>query len=171
MKDTRRHALAKMGISTSSIPATITPADVTEDTCPLCGHFYPLDKNGHCGTQECRRAARQTVRKMLAQGVEVPGMYYKFGDLEVMNFAALEVWEEPKQIKHPDMCQVGECTDWALPADHRCKHHKMAEKREEMQDRNAARRKGNKSSRRTKSHTKSKRISGNKIKGLDKIKV
>ena len=167
MRDAKKYIAGKLGISTSSIPATVKPADVVEDTCPLCGHFYPLDANGHCGMDACRRAARQKARRMVKAngGENIPGLYYRIGELEIINFTRLERWEEPKQVKHPDMCQIGECTDWALPGDHRCKHHKMAEKREEMLDRNAARRKGNKSKRiRPKMH-------GNKIRGLDKIKV
>lgn len=168
MRDATKYAREKMGFSTSSIPGSVTPADVVEDTCPLCGHFYPLDKNGHCGTDECRRAARQKARRIVRAngGEDIPGLYYRFGDLEVINFTKLECWEPPKQVKHPDHCQTGECTEWALPADYLCRHHRMAEKRDEMLDRNAARHAG-----KSRQRTKSRKMRGNKIRGLDKIKV
>jgi hypothetical protein len=171
VKDAKKYIARNMGIATSSIPSSITPPDVIEDTCPLCGKFMPLDKSGYCGTDECRTEARRTARKIArAEGGNVSGLYYKFGDLEVVNMSKLEQWEPPKQVKHPDMCSSGECTDWARPADHLCKHHRLAENREEMLARNAARRAGDKK-RQPRRNRKGKKMHGNKIRGLDKIKL
>jgi hypothetical protein len=172
MKDAKKYIARNMGLSTSSIPGSVLPPDETEDTCPLCGRFMLLDKRGYCNTDECNTAAREVARKIYRDGgnVDVPGLYYRFGDLEVVNFTKLEQWEPPKQVKHPDMCQQGECTDWARPADYLCKHHRLAENREEMLARNAARRKGSDKKRQPR-RSKSKRMHGNKIKGLDKLKL
>lgn len=168
MQDAKKYARQQMGFSKSSIPGTVLPKDATEGTCPLCGKFMPLDKRGYCGTEECSDAARQTARKVAREaGADVPGLYYKFGDLEVVNFTKLERWEEPKQVKHPDMCTQGDCTHWALPADYLCHHHRLAENREAYQKRNQARRKGKGHNRRHRDA----RLPGNKIKGLDKIKL
>lgn len=170
MKDAKKHIAKQLGLSTSSIPGSILPPGEHEDTCPLCGHFNLLDARGYCNTDECNRAARQLARRIarIAGGGDIPGLYYKFGDLEVINFTRLEQWEEPKQVKHPDMCQTGECTSWALPADWLCRHHRMAEKREEMRERNVQRHKGQG---RRKNKRKGRKLHGNKIRGLDKIKL
>jgi hypothetical protein len=168
MRDAKTYIAKHMGIKASSIPGHILPKGVEEGTCPLCGKFMPLDARGYCGTEECSIAARQTARKIARNGggVDVPGLYYRFGDLEVVNFSKLERWEEPKQVKHPDMCQAGECTAWALPADYLCRHHRLAENREEYRTQRESRRKN----KQRRAH-KSSRLPGNKIKGLDKLKL
>lgn len=170
MRDAKKHIAKRMGFAKSPIPGTVLPADVEEGTCPLCGKFQPLDARGYCGQQECSDAARQTARKIARDaGGDVPGLYYRFGDLEVVNFTKLEQWEEPKQVKHPDMCNSGECTNWALPADFLCRHHRLEENREAYRTRNQARRKGqDRKHRRTRKHT---RLPGNKIKGLERFKI
>ncbi len=165
MRGAKKYIAGKMGISTSSIPGAMLPAGVVEDTCPLCGKFQPLDDRGYCNTEECNLAIRQLARRIArAEGGNVSGLYYRFGDLEVINFTKLERWEEPKQVKHPDMCQEGECTDWALPGSWLCRHHKLAEKREEMLERS----RGGSGKRR---RTKNRKMHGNKIRGLDRIKL
>ena len=165
MKDARRFIVNRMGFSKSSIPDGETMPGAVEGTCPLCGHFQPLDSRGYCGQEECSDAARQLARKIARDaGGDVAGLYYRFGDLEVINFTKLEQWEEPKQRKHPDMCTSGECTDWALPSDFLCRHHRLNENREAYRTRNQSRRQGQKRRR------KGKRMPGNKIKGLDAIK-
>ena len=169
MRDAKKYVTKQMGFSTSSIPGSVLPPDVTEGTCPLCGHFQPLQESGYCGTEKCRSDAKQKAREIARNaGGNVPGLYYRFGDLEVINFTKLEQWEEPKQVKHPDMCQTGECTNWALVADHLCKHHRLVENREEYWASDRVKRKVRKSGR---SKGKSKKLHGNKIRGLGKIKL
>jgi len=168
MRDAKKYIRKQMGFSKSSIPGTVLPPDAQEGTCPLCGKYSALDKRGYCGDPECSDAARQAARKVAREaGADVPGLYYKFGDLEVINLSKLERWEEPKQVKHPDMCTHGECTAWALPADFLCRHHRLAENREEYRARKESRRKGRNHKRRHKES----RLPGNRIKGLDKIKL
>ena len=169
MRDAKKYAASRMGIATSSIPGHILPKGEIEDTCPLCGRFSPLDKRGYCGEEQCNDAARQAIRVLVKEngGENIPGMYYKFGDQEIFMFAKLETWEEPKATKPPDMCVQGECTEWALPADSLCKHHKLAEKREEMQNR---RRPGTTTPKKPRKQ-KRKSLNGNKIRGLDRIKL
>lgn len=170
MKGTKKFIAKRMGISKSPIPGSILPSGVIEDTCPLCGKYQPLDKRGYCGTEECSTAARRVARKIARlEGGDVPGLYYKFGDLEVINFTKLEQWEEPKQVKHPDMCTYDECTNWALSADYLCRHHRLEEQREAYRTRNQSRRNGPDRKRHRKH--KAKRLPGNKIKGLDKLKL
>jgi hypothetical protein len=170
MRDAKKYIKKHMGFSKSSIPGTDLPPDAVEGTCPLCGRFMPLDARGYCGTQECSDAAREAARQIArTEGADVPGLYYRFGDLEVINFTKLEQWEEPKQVKHPDMCTSGECTNWALPADFLCHHHRLAENREAYRTRNQSRRsKGDKKRQRRRKQS---RLPGNKIKGLDKLKI
>lgn len=172
MRDAKKYIAKRMGLSKSSIPGTVLPPGAVEGTCPLCGKFQPLDARGYCGTPECSEAARATARKIARDaGGDVPGLYYKFGDLEVVNFTKLERWEEPKQVKHPDMCQSGECTAWALPADYLCRHHRLQENREEYRTRSQARQKGADKKRHRRRTRNGARMPGNKIKGLDKLKI
>ena len=173
MRDAKKYIAKRMGFSKSPIPGSVLPPGVKEGTCPLCGKFQPLDNRGYCGREECSDAARQTARKIAKEtGANVPGLYYRLGDLEVVILTKLECWEEPKQVKHPDMCQSGECTSWALPADFLCRIHRLEENREAYRTRNSRNQAHSKGQdhkhRQTRKHT---RLPGNKIKGLNKIKI
>jgi len=165
MRDLTKHILQRAGYSRSSLPASVLPEGVVEDTCPLCGKYGPLDKGGYCGTPECREAARNRAREIAREkGANVPGLYYKWGDLEVVHMRKLERWKEPQAVKDPDMCQSGDCQHYALPADYLCRNHRLEENHREHMERKKARRKG-------KRYTGSKQLRGNKIRGLDKIKL
>jgi hypothetical protein len=168
MKDIKRFT-ARMGFTKSPVIDGILPLGEVEGTCPLCGHFMPLDRRGYCGTEECGEAATRAAREIAKEKGDaagnVPGLYYKIGGQEIVNFTALEKWKEPQPTKTPDMCTEGECTDLALPGYHLCRHHKLTEKREAMQARNQAKRNQRNRRRRGKRQT-----VGNRIKGLDKLK-
>ena len=61
------HAASKMGYSKGILARTEMPPDVIEDTCPLCGHFMPLEDNGYCATDECKENARDAIRRMVRE--------------------------------------------------------------------------------------------------------
>lgn len=165
MKDARKFIVLRMGFSKSSIPGTILPPGEKEGICPLCGRYMRLDSRGYCNTPECNQDARDTIRKVVRDngGKNIPGLYYKFGSQEIFFFGKLERWEEPKQVKHPDMCSHGECLRWALSADYLCRVHRLEENQAEYKEKKKARG-------RRKRRTNRSRV-GNKIKGLDKIKL
>ena len=173
MQDARKVISRTMGFSTSSIPGSILPPDTREDTCPLCGHYQPLDDRGYCGTEECEENARDKARKMAReQGGDIPGLYYKLGDgSEIINFARLETWKPPQEIKHPDMCSLGECTEWKLPADYLCRHHRQAETAREYRERRAEYRKVRGPRGKRSKVRKGPKLPGNKIRGLGNIKL
>lgn len=169
MRDARKFIVTRMGFATSSIPSAILPPDAIEGTCSLCGRYMPLDKHGHCNTRECREDARDTIRRIVRDqgGGNIPGLYYKFGTQEIFFFRKLERWKEPQQVKHPDMCQHGECTRWARAGDWLCRVHRLEEKLAESRERRERRQSRNKRRRQKKAG----RMIGNKIKGLDRVKI
>lgn len=173
MEGAKKFAASHMGYAKSSM-MTEHPHETGEGTCPLCGHFLHLDKRGYCGREECSEKARARIREIVREngGKNIPGLYYRFGDLELMCFGQLEKWEEPRQQKHPDMCQQGECTDWALPADYLCRHHRLAENRAEyIARRQAIGRNTRTGTDKRKKRAKPTKFRGNKIRGLENLKT
>lgn len=173
MEGARKFIAQRMGVSRSSIPSTILPPGVKEGTCPLCGHFQPLDKRGLCGMEECHEAASQEARRIAKEaGGNVPGLYYKFGDQEVIILAGLKQWKEPQPVKRPDMCQTGECTEFALPADYLCWHHRITERREKFlaYTREYGRVRRTKRPKQKKGQKRRGAV-GNKIRGLGEVKL
>lgn len=153
--------------------APMPNADPTakEGVCPLCGNYGPLSiRMGWCFDRDCKDAARDILRQEAAEnGGIVPGEYYRIGDTELVNLAVFESYTEPElTIKDPAKCHHADCDEYALVDDTLCTRHRLETNHRRYQARRNQRH-GDKRRRKGRNH-KTQSV-GNRIRGLEGLKL
>lgn len=120
-----KSASRKLGVGAGFMPAH--DPDAVEGVCPLCGEFDALNRMGYCYDRSCKDAVKDRLKALAVEsGGTVEGKYYKVGQVELINLAAMERFAEPvSPIKHPDLCSEGDCDVWARPRDTLCPTHRL----------------------------------------------
>ena len=159
---------SKLGFGSAPMPEA--DPNATEGTCPLCGNYGALSRMGWCYDAACKKAVHDAMRQEAAEsGGTVPGEYYRVGNVELINLAPWESYAEPElPDKDPAKCTCDGCEEYALVDDTLCTRHRLeTNHRRYHAQRNQ--RQGSKRRRKGRSH-KTQSI-GNRIRGLEGLKL